>query len=114
MGVSLSVLSKPNDKNVPAPKYLVMLSPWIDLTCTNKSLTINADLDPILTKEQLQEFVSLYVNEINLSAANPIETMYGPLPPTLLLVGSGEILSGDSKSVYNKIAHQQTKTKLSI
>jgi len=35
-------------------------------------------------------------------------------PPTLVLVGSGEILSDDSKSIYNKIARQQTKTKLSI
>jgi len=113
-GLSLSVLSKLNERNIPAPKYLVMLSPWIDLTCTNESLTANADLDPILTKEQLREFVSLYVNETNLPAANPIETMYGPFPPTLILVGSGEILSDDSKSIYNKIARQQTKTKLSI
>jgi acetyl esterase/lipase len=91
-----------------------MVSPWIDLSCTNKSLTVNADLDPILTKEQLLEFVSLYVNDNKLSDANPIEAMYGGFPPTLILVGSGEILLDDSKSIYNKIARQQTKVKLSV
>ncbi|MGE5106498.1 MAG: alpha/beta hydrolase [Sphingobacteriales bacterium] len=113
-GLSLSVLSKLNEMNIPAPKYLVMLSPWIDLACTNKSLIVNANLDPILTKEQLQNFVSLYINDKNLSEANPIETMYGPFPPTLIVVGSGEILLDDSKSVYTKIASQQAKVKLSI
>lgn len=113
-GLALSILSKLNESNIHSPKYLVMLSPWIDLTCTNKSLTVNADLDPVLTKEQLKEFVLLYVNDNNLSDANPIEAMYGQFPPTLILVGSGEILLDDSKSIYNKISSQQTKAKLSV
>lgn len=113
-GLAISVLSILNEKNIHAPKYLVMLSPWIDLTCTKESIAVNADLDPIITKEELQEYVSLYVNGANLSDANPIETMYGQFPPTLILVGSGEILLDDSKSIYNKIASQQTKAKLSV
>jgi acetyl esterase/lipase len=49
-----------------------------------------------------------------LSEVNPIETMFGKFPPTLILVGSGEILIDDSKSIYKKIISQQDKTKLSI
>jgi len=113
-GLALSVISKLNERNIRAPKYLVMLSPWIDLTCTNSSLTVNAAFDPILTKKQLQEFTSLYVDDINLSDANPIEAMYGQFPSTLILVGSGEILLDDSKSIYNKIASQQISVKLSV
>ena len=113
-GLAVSVLSKLNSVNILAPKYLVLLSPWIDLTCTNKSYTVNADLDPIITKEQLLDYISLYVNATNLSEANPIETMCGQFPPTLILVGSGEILLDDSTSIYNKIVSQQNKTKLSV
>lgn len=113
-GLALSVLSKLNKEGVKAPAYLIMLSPWIDLSCSNESLSSNANLDPILTKKALQDYTSLYVREHNLSDANPIETRYGEYPPTLILVGSGEILLDDSKSIYNKIASVQEKVKLSI
>jgi len=113
-GLALSVLSKLNNKDIPLPTYLVMLSPWVDLTCSNESFSINAPLDPVLTKKALQNYTSLYVNENNLSDANPIETLCGQFPPTLILVGSGEILLGDSKAIYDKIVSQQAKVKLSI
>lgn len=113
-GLAISVLSKINEMNIHAPKYLIMLSPWIDLTCTNQSLTTNAAIDPIITKVQLEKFVSLYVNEKPVSVANPIETMYGAVPPTLIIVGSNEILLDDSKVIYSKISRQQTKVELSI
>ncbi|NOT90157.1 alpha/beta hydrolase [Ferruginibacter sp.] len=113
-GLAISVLSKINEKDLHAPKYLVMLSPWIDLSCANESLITNAAIDPILTKEQLEKFVSFYVNDKTVSAANPIETMYGPAPPTLIIVGSNEILLDDSKLICNKIAEQQTKVELNI
>lgn len=113
-GLSVSVLSKLNERNIPLPKYLVMFSPWVDLTCTNPSITLNAGLDPILAKAQLQEFVSLYVNDNNLAAANPVGNLHGKFPPTLILVGSGEILLDDSRVIYKKIGSQQERVKLSI
>lgn len=113
-GLAISLLSKINKLNIHAPKYLIMLSPWIDLTCNNQSLIANAAIDPILTKQQLEKFVSLYVNDKPVSVANPIETMYGAVPPTLIIVGSNEILLDDSKLICKKISEQQTKVKLSI
>ncbi|HET9431782.1 MAG TPA: alpha/beta hydrolase [Chitinophagaceae bacterium] len=113
-GLSVSVLSKLNERNIPVPKYLVMFSPWVDLTCTNPSIALNAGLDTILTKAQLQEFVSLYVNDNNLAAANPVGNLHGKFPPTLILVGSGEILLDDSRVVYKKIGSQQERVKLSV
>jgi len=113
-GLALSVLSKINREDIPAPAYMIMLSPWVDLTCTNRSITANANLDPVLTKEQLLYYVSLYPGNHNLSEASPIETIYGHFPPTLILVGSEEILLDDSRSLYHKIAGKQTKAKLSV
>ena len=113
-GLAISVLSKINEMDTHAPKYLIMLSPWIDLACTNQSLITNAAIDPILTKQQLEKFVSLYVNDKPVSVANPIKTMYGAVPPTLIMVGSNEILLDDSKLIFNKIAKRQTKVELNI
>ncbi len=113
-GLSMSVISTLNKKNIAKPKQLVMLSPWVDLSVSSNSITRNADTDPILTKEQLQNFTSLYLGNNKLSDANPIETIYGNFPPTLLLVGSSEILLDDSKMAYSTIADKQPVTKLKI
>jgi monoterpene epsilon-lactone hydrolase len=113
-GLSMSVISTLNKKNIIKPKQLVMLSPWVDLSVSGNSITDNADTDPILTKEQLQKFTSLYLGNNKLSDANPIETIFGEFPPTLILVGSSEILLDDSKMIYSVIAEKQTITKLKI
>lgn len=113
-GLAVSVISRLNKANISQPSHLVMLSPWIDLRCSSNSITTNAATDPILTKEELQTDTLLYLGTGKLSEANPIETMFGDFPPTLILVGSGEILLDDSKLIYEKIAEKQPKTKLSI
>jgi epsilon-lactone hydrolase len=113
-GLAISIISKFNKRNSKPPTHVVMLSPWIDLSCSNDSILANKDLDHILTKKALQDYASMYVDDHTLSEANPIENIYGKFPPTLILVSSGEILLDDSKSIYNKIASQQEKTKLSL
>jgi epsilon-lactone hydrolase len=113
-GLAISVLSRLTKKGIKLPANLVMLSPWIDLTCQNNSFIENKDHDPILTKKALQNYTSMYVGNAKLSDANPIESIKGRFPPTLILVGSGEILLDDSKSIYNKIADHQKKAKLTI
>lgn len=113
-GLAVSVLSRLNKKGNKIPSCLVLLSPWIDLSCSNTSLLINAYFDPILTKKGLEYYASLYVKEHNLSEVNPIENISGPFPPTLILVGSREILLDDSKSIYYKLLGFQNKVKLSI
>lgn len=113
-GLSISVISTLNKKHIAKPKQLVMLSPWVDLSGSGNSISDNADIDPILKKEQLQNFTSLYIGNNKLSDANPIETIFGDFPPTLILVGSSEILLDDSKMAYSRIADKQPVTKLKI
>ena len=113
-GLAISIVSAFNKENIKSPVYLVMLSPWIDLSCNNDSLLRNKDSDPILTKKALQDYASMYINDNKLSEANPIENIKGKYPPTLILVSAAEILLDDSQSIYSKIASDQQKTKLSI
>lgn len=113
-GLSVSIISKHNERNGKAPICLVLLSPWVDLSCTNESMLTNKDSDPILTQKALQDYASMYVDGNSLPEANPVENMHGKFPPTLILVGSTEILLDDSRSIYNKIAGQQEKTTLRI
>jgi acetyl esterase/lipase len=113
-GLAVSVISKINERGIRPPKFMVLISPWVDLSCTNDSYITNANSDPVLTKKLSQDCASLYIGDYDLSEVNPVETMFGQFPPTLILVGSGEILIDDSKSIYKKIMSQQVKAKLSI
>jgi len=113
-GLAVSVISKINERGIRPPEFMVLISPWIDLSCTNESYFTNANSDPVLTKKLSQDFAALYIGDHDLSEVNPIDKMFGQFPPTLIIVGSGEILIDDSKTIYNKIMSQQVKVKLSV
>jgi monoterpene epsilon-lactone hydrolase len=113
-GLSVSLLSKIYELGFQPPGIIILISPWIDLSCSNNSMLENANIDPILEKESLQEYASLYIGNQTLVDINPIKTISNKFPPTLILVGSDEILLDDSKLIFNKIIHVQAKTKLSI
>lgn len=61
----------------------------------------------------IEEYTSLYIHDSPIFAANPIALMNGAFPPTIILVGSDEILLDDSRAVYDKIFARQPQTKLS-
>jgi len=114
-GLITSVVSLLNkEKNTANLRQVIMISPWVELRNNSDSVTANRNIDPVLTKESLDFFASLYVGNNQLSEANPIGTLFGNFPPTLILVGSNEILLDDSKAMFAKISVSQPKTKLTI
>jgi epsilon-lactone hydrolase len=113
-GLAVSAISEINKRGLRRPNAAVLISPHVDLSCTNDSLETNAQSDPVLTKQFVQDMSSLYMNGSDLAKASPAETLFGEFPPTLILAGSGEILLDDSKSIYNYIVGQNVEAKLSI
>jgi acetyl esterase/lipase len=114
-GIIVSVISilnrKRNTKNL---SQVVMISPWVDLKNNSDSVRKNKDIDPILTKEALDSFTSLYIGNNNVDEINPIEERLSSFPPTLILVGTNEILLDDAKTMQTKIEAIQLTTKLTI
>lgn len=114
-GLIISVLSILNrEKNNANLRHCIMLSPWVDLRNNSGSITDNRSIDPILTKEGLDFFASLYIGNNKISEINPIETLFGTFPPTLILVGTNEILLDDSRMLFSKIVTEQPVTELTI
>jgi epsilon-lactone hydrolase len=114
-GLITSVISILNrEKNNTNLRHCIMLSPWVDLRNNSDSITNNKSIDPVLTKEGLDFFTSLYIGNNKLSESNPIETLFGPFPPTLILVGTNEILLDDSRNLFSKIVADQPLTELTI
>jgi acetyl esterase/lipase len=104
-GLALATLHKLRDEGIALPGAVVAVSPWTDLALTGPSLRSNAAADPMLNVAQLPALADSY-----LAGADPrhryASPLYGDasgLPPTLIHVGSDEILRDDSIRMAEKL-----------
>ncbi len=97
-GLALALLLKLRDDGLPLPAAAAALSPWTDLALTGASLRQNAQSDPMLNADDIPAFAADYLADAD--PRNPYASpLYGDprgLPPTLLQVGSDEILRDDA------------------
>lgn len=68
-------------------------------------------MDPILTTDMLLEYANYYAGD-DLDEADPSQLSFTSFPPLFILVGSNEILFGDSKLFYEKVKSLQPRTKM--
>ena len=96
-GLALALALRLRDAGVPLPGAIVAISPWTDLAITGRSAQPPA-ADPMLYSEHLAEYAAQYLADTD--PRHPYASpLYGDprgLPPTLLQVGSDEILRDDS------------------
>ena len=96
-GLALALALKLRDAREPLPAALVAISPWTDLAITGASARPGAR-DPMLKAEDIHFLAEQYLNG-NDPRDPYVSPLYGDprgLPPTLLQVGSDEILRDDS------------------
>ncbi len=96
----------------PGPAALVLLSPWLDLTLTGSSLAA-AD-DPGLPGDLLVAARRLYKPDERY--ADPLASpLFGPLaglPPTLIQVGTREILLDDARRLALRLGEAGVERRL--
>ncbi len=97
-GLALALLSRLRDDGLDLPAAAIALSPWTDLALAGASLSLNARSDPMLNAADARLFADCY-----LAGADPRHPYASPLygnpaglPPTLIHVGSDEILRDDA------------------
>jgi epsilon-lactone hydrolase len=97
-GLALALLLRLRDGGHALPAAAVALSPWTDLALTSASLVRNAGSDPMLTVADTRLFAGCYLGGFD--PRHPyVSPVYGNpagLPPTLIHVGSDEILLDDA------------------
>ena len=115
-GLMLAMLLRLRDEGVLLPAAAVALSPWIDLALTGNSLKLNAKADPMLRSEEAPRLASQY-----LAGADPrtpyVSPLYGDpagLPPTLIHVGSDEVLLDDSVRMAERMRAAGCEVELEI
>jgi acetyl esterase/lipase len=112
--LTVSAIGKMIGQNIQLPQGVIMISPWINLTCDNASQEDNRATDPILSREYLLESAGLYTADTPFAKSSPEYIDFNEFPPVLIMVGTNEVLLDDSKNFYNSIKHIQVNSTLSI
>lgn len=103
--LALALCLRLKQEDLEMPSGLMLLSPFLDLTLTSESLRYNEKLDALLSVEALETGISFYLPK-NIdksdSFVSPIFGDFAGLPPTLVQVGSKEILLDDAKRFEDK------------
>lgn len=98
-GLALALTLSIRDKGLPLPAKLMLISPWVDLTLVGETLHSKNGIDPMLTWDWIVSKTPDYLGAT--AATNPlVSPLFADLtglPPTLVQVGSEEILLSDSE-----------------
>ena len=115
-GLALALLLKLRDSSLPRPAAAVVLSPWTDLALTGASLTLNAKLDAIVEAEDAPIFAADYLagTDPRHPYASPLYGDPTGLPPTLIQVGSEEVLRDDAVRMAENMQRAHCQAELQI
>ncbi|HTJ50524.1 MAG TPA: alpha/beta hydrolase [Cyclobacteriaceae bacterium] len=114
--LALSTALNLKNRNLPLPRYQVLISPWLNLENNYPSYVQNEKLDPILTKAMLDGAMSLYAGTHDLKnpLLSPVQGSLTGLSPTLTMVGAKEILRDDSIYLHEALEQAGATSILKI
>ena len=98
------------------PGALILLSPWTDMTAGGKSYQERADMDPILTMNYITAVREAYARGADCSSPllSPLLGDLSGFPPTLIQVGSNEILLSDSVRLRDRMIQAAVPCRLEV
>jgi len=96
-GLTMATLLKLKELKLPLPKAAVMMSPWVDLTASGKSLETNYKYEPELA-EGVKAMAMVYTGGKSTKnpLISPVFADLGGLPPLLIQAGGIEAILDDS------------------
>lgn len=87
------------------PNRLVLLSPWTDMTASGESYVQRAQQDPTITLDYIQAVRGAYAGGVDWTSPmlSPLFGDFTGFPPTLIQVGSNEILYSDAQQLRDRM-----------
>lgn len=101
-GLTLATAQRIRDRGLPQPAALALISPWANLEQSGASYASRAGVDPMLSKEALDDFAKDYLQGTSAkdSAASPLFGDFKGLAPMLIQAGDAEVLLSDAQGVH--------------
>jgi acetyl esterase/lipase len=97
-GIAVSTVRSLREMGLPTPAALVLISPWLDLSLSGASVGLVGGRDPMLSRRWLASAARNHAGGLHLDdpRISPLFAELRTLPPTLVQVGTEEILLDDS------------------
>lgn len=103
-GLALATALAIRDRGLPLPRQLVLISPWTDLTQSGASIALKAGVDAVLSEAWLKAKIRDYAGNtpVDHPLVSPLFADLRGLPPTLVQVGTEEVLFSDSERLAER------------
>lgn len=103
-GLAMSLVRRVLDRGGTAPKGLVTMFPWADLTVSSNSIAQNEYRD-LLSRRGLLHSAAAYAGDHDPATplVSPLYGSFGEFPPTLVVVGTHDCLLDDARTVSTRM-----------
>jgi epsilon-lactone hydrolase len=115
-GLAIATLVNARDHGLPLPAAAFVMSPYVDLTLAGASIETKRDVDPLFTRELLQDRVADYTagQDAAFGLISPIFADLSGLPPLIIQAGTHELLLDDAVRLAQQAATADVEVTLDI
>lgn len=99
---------------LPMPGSIIAISPWTDLTASGPSYEENRDVDPTMTRKQLDFYARCYGGDREDPLVSPLFGDLQGMPPSLIFVGGDEIMKSDAQELHQILRQSHCKSQLVV
>ena len=113
-GLSLALLEKISEENLPMTKKTILISPWLDVRLNNPEIEKVQEKDPQLNKDALKLAGIAYAGEdgINSYLVNPIDGDISKLKNVTIFIGTYDILNPDVHELAKRAEQQNINIEI--
>ena len=115
-GLTAACLLSLRDQDIQPPAAAMMISPWLDMGFTGKSMVANEGHDSSISAMGMPRIRELFLGDapINDPLASPLDADLEGLPPLLIQVGGEEVLLSDSQRFAEKATDAGVHVELRV
>lgn len=114
--LTLAMLLKLREKELPMPAAAVLISPWTDLSCKGDSIASNADSEQYIPANVLRFVAASYSKHSDEADAfiSPVYADLAGLPPLFIQVSRSEVLYDDATRIAAHARAAGTPCRLQV
>jgi acetyl esterase/lipase len=115
-GLAVATLVNARDHGLPLPAAAFVMSPYADLTLAGTTMRTKHEVDPLLSRENLQPRVTDYTAGQDAASGliSPIFADLSGLPPLIIQAGTHEVLLDDAVRLARQAATADVEVTLDI
>lgn len=96
-GLSITTMLRARELGLPTAAALMLMSPWVDMTVSNRTFETNRETEAFFYKEVVGALAAMFLRGTDPEdpLASPLYAELSGLPPTYIQVGGDETLLGE-------------------